>query len=63
MYLGMLVLLIGAAVCLNSLLVFIGPLVFFLAATLWYIPFEEQAARAEFGEAYVTYCSDVRRWL
>jgi protein-S-isoprenylcysteine O-methyltransferase Ste14 len=36
---------------------------FFLVANFWYVPFEERAARAQFGDAYDAYRKRVRRWL
>jgi protein-S-isoprenylcysteine O-methyltransferase Ste14 len=41
----------------------IGPLAFGLAANFWYIPFEERAMFAKFGQAYAAYQQSVRRWL
>ncbi|MXN65603.1 isoprenylcysteine carboxylmethyltransferase family protein [Stappia sp. GBMRC 2046] len=63
MYLGFLVLLIGAAILINSPLNLVLVVAFFLVANSWYIPFEEANARRVFGRAYVEYCSRVRRWL
>ena len=63
MYLGMLLVLVGAALALDSVGAFVGPVVFYLAATYWYIPYEENAAKAEFGTSYTEYCGRVRRWI
>lgn len=63
MYLGFLLFLIGLAVALGSLPALIGPLLFFLAADRWYIPFEERRMVAVFGEDYGHYRQRVRRWL
>lgn len=63
MYLGFLLVLSGAAVLLGALTPFVGPLVFALASQLVYIPFEEAALRAKFGEAYEAYARRVRRWI
>ena len=63
MYLGYVLILLGAAVYLGSLMPFVMVLVFFLAADRWYIPDEERRLQRIFGEEYATYCARVRRWL
>ncbi|WP_114010711.1 methyltransferase family protein [Cohaesibacter intestini] len=63
MYLGFLLHLTGIALLVNLWPALLAPLAFFAAANLWYIPHEEQAAIDSFGEAYITYCNNVRRWL
>ena len=37
--------------------------VFFLAAQFWYIPIEERNAEKTFGQPYLDYKKNVRRWL
>lgn len=61
-YLGFVVMLTGVAVLLGSLSAWIAPLVFWLAAQFWYIPFEEQRMRATFGTDYDNYRTQVARW-
>ncbi|MDP3855556.1 isoprenylcysteine carboxylmethyltransferase family protein [Phenylobacterium sp.] len=63
MYLGFLLLLIGVAVLLGAASPFAGPAVFAAASQFVYIPFEEKALRAKFGEAYEAYARRVRRWI
>ena len=63
MYLGMLLLLMGAAVLLGSLTPFVVAAFFGIVADRWYIRFEEAAMTAKFGEAYRTYQHRTRRWL
>ena len=63
MYLGFTLLLLAAALATNTWLALAAPLVFFLAAQFWYVPVEERAARAAFGEAYATYAEQTRRWV
>lgn len=63
MYLGFLLLLLGAAGLMGATSPFFGPLAFFLAAMLWYIPYEEEAMHAKFGQAYEAYVQKVRRWF
>ena len=63
MYLGMLLVLIGAAVRLGVLesLYFVG--LFFAVANWWYIPFEEGKMSKMFGDQFTDYKKQVRRWL
>ncbi len=63
MYLGMALGLVGAAVLLGSLSVWVGPMVFLALANLWYIPLEERAMAGKFGAAYAAYRQSVPRWL
>ncbi|MCE3289332.1 MAG: hypothetical protein K0R83_1344, partial [Caulobacter sp.] len=63
MYLGFLLLLAGVALGLGAASPWIVPVVFWLLADRWYIPFEERAMRRTFGEAYEAYARRVRRWV
>lgn len=63
MYLGFTVALLGAAVVSNSVLALLPVAFFFAVANAHYIPFEEGAAEAQFGERYLDYKKRVRRWL
>ena len=63
MYLGFLLVLLGAALAANTWAALLAPLVFLLAAQLWYIPAEEIAAREAFGADYEAYAERTRRWL
>lgn len=63
MYLGFVLFLTGLAIGLGSVVAFIGPLVFFVAADRWYIPFEERRMHATFGADYERYRQTVRRWM
>lgn len=63
MYLGMLLLLIGAAILLGSLTPFLAALAFAIVADRWYIRYEEAAMAAKFGEDYRAYQRRTRRWL
>ena len=63
MYLGFLLFLLGIAVLMGALTPLLGPALFALAAQLWYIPFEERAMSAKFGDAYHAYVRKVRRWI
>ncbi len=63
MYLGMLLLLLGWAVFLTNVLVFVFPAAYVpLMNRLQIIP-EEKALAAKFGADFTAYQSKVRRWL
>jgi protein-S-isoprenylcysteine O-methyltransferase Ste14 len=63
MYLGLLLLLIGWAICLGSLSPFVMPPVFALILERVQILPEERLLRARFGDDYDQYCRIVGRWL
>jgi protein-S-isoprenylcysteine O-methyltransferase Ste14 len=63
MYLGLTVLLTGWAVWLWSPWGALGPVLFFLYMTRFQIMPEERALTAKFGQEYLTYRQQVRRWL
>ena len=62
-YLGFLLILIGLALVLGSFSGFLGGFFYFLIADLWSIPNEEQKLIQIFGESYLTYKRQVRKWL
>jgi protein-S-isoprenylcysteine O-methyltransferase Ste14 len=63
MYLGLLLVVLAWSVFLLSALAFAGPLIFVLYISRFQIEPEERILGAKFGEAYVNYTSQVRRWL
>lgn len=63
MYLGMVMMLTGAAFLLGSAIAFTAPVAFFIIINDVFIPFEEQSMRRLFGEHYDLYQQRVRRWL
>ncbi|MDD9944467.1 MAG: isoprenylcysteine carboxylmethyltransferase family protein [Myxococcales bacterium] len=63
MYLGFLLVLVAAALFVNTWCAFAVPLVFWACCQFWYVPFEERAAQAAFGQSYAAYCASVRRWI
>ncbi len=63
MYLSMLLVLLGVAAMVDLWCALAAPLLFFAAAHFWYIPFEERAAMQVFGDDYLSYRQQVRRWL
>lgn len=62
-YIGFLIILVGAVFYINqySGFVFVG--IFFVLADKWYIPHEERDAYRIFGDAFTKYKARVRRWL
>lgn len=63
MYLGFVALLAGFGVALGALFPLALPAAFALIADRWYIPFEERALKAKFGDSYAAYAARTRRWL
>ena len=63
MYLGFSLALLGCALLLGSASPFLVVLAFVMITDRWYIPFEERAMAARFGQDYQHYCNRVRRWL
>lgn len=63
MYLGKLIWVVGLAVLLGSLIVFLFPVLFFLFANLVIVPLEEKRMEHMLGEQFVEYKRRVRRWL
>ena len=62
-YLSGVVLLLGIAVFLGSLVTFAFPLILFLLLDRIYIPDEEVLLERRFGADWLSYRSAVRRWL
>ncbi len=63
MYLGFLLLLLGAALFVNTWCAFLAPTAFFAACQWWYIPAEEDNLRRVFGAEYEAYAARTRRWI
>ena len=63
MYLGFTLSLFGFAILFNDIGGVLLTAVFFIVADRWYVPFEERAAQAAFGEEYDRYRQHVPRWL
>jgi protein-S-isoprenylcysteine O-methyltransferase Ste14 len=63
MYVGMCLLLSAWAVYLNGVLGLLGPVLFVLYITRFQIQPEERALQSLFGQAFVDYCAQVRRWV
>jgi protein-S-isoprenylcysteine O-methyltransferase Ste14 len=63
MYAGMLLFIVGIALCFQNILGFLAPLMFFLVVNTIFIPFEEKRMKKIFGDSYTKYRQKVRRWI
>jgi protein-S-isoprenylcysteine O-methyltransferase Ste14 len=63
MYLGMVLSLLGVAVWVGSLPMFVATALDFTVLNFVFIPFEEKKMARIFGEQFETYKKKVRRWL
>lgn len=63
MYLGFVLMTIGAAMLCGTLIPLLIAALFAIICDRWYIRFEERAMQATFGDAYVAYCQRTRRWV
>jgi protein-S-isoprenylcysteine O-methyltransferase Ste14 len=63
MYVGMGFILLAWAVFLSAVLPFLGPVAFVLFINRFQVLPEERALRQLFGEQYIQYTTNVRRWL
>jgi protein-S-isoprenylcysteine O-methyltransferase Ste14 len=62
-YCGMIIFLLGIAVCFCTIYSFLIPPAFFILLNIVYIPYEEKALTAIFDEKYINYKHNVRRWI
>jgi protein-S-isoprenylcysteine O-methyltransferase Ste14 len=63
MYLGMVTVTVGAAICLGSASPWVVPPAFAILIDRRFVRREEEFLRRELGEPYVAFCTRVRRWL
>lgn len=63
MYVGVTLMLLGDCFILQSQGIWIYAGVVFVAFNIFILGFEEPRLRRDFGEEYVAYCRQVRRWL
>jgi protein-S-isoprenylcysteine O-methyltransferase Ste14 len=61
--LGGVILSLGIAVLLGSLITFVFPIVLLLILDQLYIPVEERKLEETFGKEYLEYKQRVRRWI
>ena len=62
-YLGMLAILLGTAIFFGSLITFLYPVLFFVVSHFIMIPMEEKKMEETFGDVYLEYKREVRRWI
>lgn len=62
-YLSGVMVLMGIAIFLGSLITFVFPAILFLILDRVYIPAEERTLETLFGPAYLVYKAQVRRWV
>ena len=63
MYLAMAMLLVAGTILLGNWAAFMGPVVFIALVTHLQIMPEEEVLRKQFGEIYLSYCQQTRRWI
>jgi protein-S-isoprenylcysteine O-methyltransferase Ste14 len=63
MYLGMLLMLLGAAFFMGTIPAMLAPAVFFLIIDKVFIPYEEKDLQSSFGDLYNDYMMTTRRWI
>ena len=63
MYLGMVLILLGASFIMGTIPSMLAPVVFFLIIDKIFIPYEEDKLQSSFGDSYNEYMMATRRWL
>jgi protein-S-isoprenylcysteine O-methyltransferase Ste14 len=63
MYLGLVVIGVGAALMAGTWLMWLVPVIVFLLDEFVIIPFEERSVERAYGDAFRAYKARVRRWL
>jgi protein-S-isoprenylcysteine O-methyltransferase Ste14 len=63
MYLGLLVIGVGAALVAGTWLMWLVPVLLFVLDNFVIIPYEERSMERTFGDTYCAYRSRVRRWI
>ncbi len=63
MYVGVLVSLLGVALWVGTVPMYVALFFTFFVFHFFHIPHEEQMLRESFGERYLTYSKGVRQWL
>lgn len=62
-YLGLVLILIGTALILGSLITFFTPIIFIIIINMLFIPMEEKNLENIFDREYADYKKRVRRWI
>jgi len=63
MYLGFIISLLGIAIILGSISAFISPLFFYIIINFFFIPFEERLMENNFGQDFLDFKKQIRRWF
>jgi protein-S-isoprenylcysteine O-methyltransferase Ste14 len=63
MIMGVLTVLIGESISTLSLNIFIWAIAFFIINNIWYLVYEEPNLEKKFGNEYIKYKKNVRRWI
>ena len=63
MYLGLAAILFALAFLLQNIAALVGPILFLITMTVLQIKPEEMALTSKFGQQYIEYRQQVRRWL
>ena len=63
MYCAVLAILIGECAPFQSVVLMLYTAAWFAVVNIFVIFYEEPRLRRQFGEAYASYCRDVRRWV
>ncbi len=63
MYAGLTLILLGIAVSIGTIPMFLAPIAFFFTISILFVPYEEQRMTRLFGKEYLEYKKRVRRWI
>jgi protein-S-isoprenylcysteine O-methyltransferase Ste14 len=63
MYIGMFLLLLGIGICFRNIFSMLVPFVFLLIIMVHHVPIEEKELQNSFGDAYLEYKRQVKRWM
>lgn len=63
MYAGLTLTLLGIAVSVGTIPVFLAPIAFFFTISILFVPYEEKRMTRLFGKEYLQYKKRVRRWI
>ena len=63
MYLGMLLMLLGASFIMGTAPSMLAPVAFFIIIDKVFIPYEEDSLLSSFGDSYSAYMKVARRWI